>query len=30
MKSSQCEKYPNTEFFSGPNFHVFSPNTGKY
>ena len=25
-----CEKYPNTEFFSGAYFPVFSPNTGKY
>ena len=24
------EKCPNTEFFSGPCFLVFSPNTGKY
>ena len=24
-----CEKYPNTEFFSGAYFPVFSPNTGK-
>ena len=24
------EKSPNTNFFSGPNFPVFSPNTGKY
>ena len=30
MKSSLCEKCPNTEFFSGPNFSVFSSNTGKY
>ena len=24
------EKCPNKEFFSGPHFPVFSPNTGKY
>ena len=26
----QREKCPNTEFFSGPYFPVFRPNTGKY
>ena len=31
MKSSLCEKFPSQYgVFSGPNFPVFSPNTGKY
>ena len=30
IKYSLREKCSNTEFFSGPYFPVFSPNTGKY
>ena len=30
INNSLHEKCPNTEFFSGPYFPVFNPNTGKY